>query len=104
MHSPLCIRRIPFLEGEPPASGTLLRAKDVMAPRPKCTPLVVRVGYIFDLLSETKHHGFPVVAPEEDERDNEDRGSGQKLAGKRRLLFAGLIMRKQLAVLLQEKD
>ncbi|OQR94244.1 Chloride Channel (ClC) Family [Achlya hypogyna] len=83
------LRHIPFLDWDPPVQGSRLRVKHVMTRHPKCLRTVERAGTIYDLLCHTTHNGFPVVV--------EDPTFGAKF-------FAGVILRKQLDVLLARQD
>ncbi|KDO24809.1 hypothetical protein SPRG_09642 [Saprolegnia parasitica CBS 223.65] len=83
------LRHIPFLDWDPPLQGSHLRVKHVMTRHPKCLRTVERAGAIYDLLCHTTHNGFPVVV--------EDPTFGAKF-------FAGVILRKQLDVLLLRRD
>ncbi|OQS07954.1 Chloride Channel (ClC) Family [Thraustotheca clavata] len=83
------LRRIPFLDWDPPVQGSQLRVKHVMTRHPKYLRTVERAGTIYDLLCNTTHNGFPVIV--------EDPTFGSKF-------FAGMILRKQLDVLLSRHD
>ncbi|CAH0474573.1 unnamed protein product [Peronospora belbahrii] len=83
------LRRAPFLDWNPPLRGAFLRVKHVMTPNPKTLRTVERAGVIFDLLVSTKHNAFPVIV--------EDPTFGSRF-------FAGVILRKQLNVLLSHHD
>ncbi|DBA03758.1 TPA: hypothetical protein N0F65_005648 [Lagenidium giganteum] len=83
------LRHVPFLDWNPPYRGSFLRVKHIMTPNPKCLRTVERAGVIFDLLVSTKHNAFPVIV--------EDPTFGNRF-------FAGVILRKQLNVLLSHHD
>ncbi|KAJ0396142.1 hypothetical protein ATCC90586_008575 [Pythium insidiosum] len=83
------LRRVPFLDWNPSLRGSFLRVKHIMTPNPKTLRTVERAGVIFDLLVSTKHNAFPVIV--------EDPTFGNKF-------FAGVILRKQLNVLLSHRD
>nr|CCA15884.1 Chloride Channel (ClC) Family putative [Albugo laibachii Nc14] len=83
------LRHVPFLDWNPPLPGSFLRVKHIMSPHPKCLYMIERVGVIFDLLTTTKHNAFPVVV--------EDPNFGKRF-------FAGIILRKQLNVILRRQD
>lgn len=83
------LRHVPFLDWNPSLRGSFLRAKHIMTPNPKVLRTVERAGVIFDLLVSTKHNGFPVIV--------EDPTFGNRF-------FAGVILRKQLNVLLSHRD
>ncbi|RHY27541.1 hypothetical protein DYB32_006707, partial [Aphanomyces invadans] len=83
------LRQLPFLDWDPPVEGSRMRVKHVMTRHPKCLRTVERAGLIWDYLSLTTHNGFPVVV--------DDPTFGSKF-------FAGVILRKQLTVLLAQKD
>ena len=76
---------LPFLDWNPPLLGTFLRVKHVMARNPKCLRPIERVGNVYDILSNTTHNGFPVVDKETS-------------------FFKGIVLRKQLSVLLARQD
>ncbi|KAH9104375.1 hypothetical protein AeMF1_019531 [Aphanomyces euteiches] len=83
------LRHLPFLDWDPPVEGLRMRVKHVMTRHPKCLRTVERAGLIWDYLCLTTHNGFPVIV--------DDPTFGSKF-------FAGLILRKQLTVLLAQKD
>ncbi|KAF0689530.1 Aste57867_19033 [Aphanomyces stellatus] len=83
------LRQLPFLDWDPPVEGSRMRVKHVMTRHPKCLRTVERAGLIWDYLCLTTHNGFPVVV--------DDPTFGSKF-------FAGVILRKQLTVLLAQKD
>ncbi|DAZ95794.1 TPA: hypothetical protein N0F65_009190 [Lagenidium giganteum] len=88
-HIHIHLRHIPFLDWSPPARGFFLRAGQVMTPNPKCLRVVERAGVVFDLLVNTQHNAFPVI--------EENPTFGQRF-------FAGVILRKQLNVILGHRD
>lgn len=83
------LRHAPFLDWNPSLRGSFLRVKHIMTPNPKTLRTVERAGVIFDLLVSTKHNAFPVIV--------EDPTFGSRF-------FAGVILRKQLNVLLSHRD
>ncbi|KAG3119140.1 hypothetical protein PI124_g3835 [Phytophthora idaei] len=83
------LRHVPFLDWNPPLRGAFLRVKHIMTANPKTLRTVERAGVIFDLLVSTKHNAFPVIV--------EDPTFGSRF-------FAGVILRKQLNVLLSHND
>ncbi|CAI5736493.1 unnamed protein product [Hyaloperonospora brassicae] len=83
------LRHVPFLDWNPPSRGAYLRVKHTMTPNPKTLRTVERAGVVFDLLTSTKHNAFPVIV--------EDPTFGSRF-------FAGVILRKQLNVLLSYRD
>ncbi|TDH74142.1 uncharacterized protein CCR75_002960 [Bremia lactucae] len=83
------LRHVPFLDWNPPLRGSFLRVKHIMTAHPKTLRTVERAGVIFDLLLSTKHNAFPVIV--------EDPTFGSHF-------FAGIILRKQLNVLLSHRD
>ncbi|RHY37423.1 hypothetical protein DYB34_000990 [Aphanomyces astaci] len=83
------LRQLPFLDWDPPVEGSRMRVKHVMTRHPKSVRTVERAGLIWDYLSLTTHNGFPVVV--------DDPTFGPKF-------FAGIILRKQLTVVLAQKD
>ncbi|RQM16534.1 hypothetical protein DD237_001035 [Peronospora effusa] len=83
------LRRVPFLDWNPPLRGAFLRVKHVMTANPKTLRTVERAGVIFDLLVSTEHNAFPVIV--------EDPTFGT-------CFFAGVILRKQLNVMLSYHD
>ncbi|TMW69263.1 hypothetical protein Poli38472_001419 [Pythium oligandrum] len=83
------LRHVPFLDWNPSLRGSFLRVKHIMTPNPKTLRTVERAGVIFDLLVSTKHNAFPVIV--------EDPTFGNRF-------FAGVILRKQLNVLLSHRD
>ncbi|KAF1333369.1 Chloride channel, partial [Globisporangium splendens] len=83
------LRHVPFLDWNPSLRGFFLRVKHIMTMNPKTLRTVERAGVIFDLLVSTKHNAFPVIV--------EDPTFGNRF-------FAGVILRKQLNVLLSHRD
>ncbi|RLN62988.1 hypothetical protein BBJ29_001647 [Phytophthora kernoviae] len=83
------LRHVPFLDWNSPLRGSFLRVKHIMTAHPKTLRTVERAGVIFDLLVSTKHNAFPVIV--------EDPTFGSRF-------FAGIILRKQLNVLLSYHD
>lgn len=65
------------------------RVRHVMTPHPECVRIVERAGRLFDLLSSSTHHGFPVIV--------RDAKTGPTF-------FQGIILKKQLAVILKARD
>ena len=66
-----------------------LSAGDIMARDPVCLPPIVKVGKVFDLLRERKHHCFPVVA----------QGPSEETSG----VMVGTVARKILTTLILHK-
>lgn len=95
------LKRLPFLEYDPPFYSRFLRAENVMSTPAVTIGQIAKAGEVFDILRESTHGGFPVVIPrrESDEEDAEATGAARK---KQR--FAGIINRRHLCVLLQRKD
>jgi CBS domain-containing protein len=58
---------------------------DIMTTSPICVLPLVRVGVIYDLLSRSKHHCYPVL----DDKDGN--------------IFCGTIMRKVICTLIKHK-
>ncbi|RLN51247.1 hypothetical protein BBJ28_00015669, partial [Nothophytophthora sp. Chile5] len=83
------LRHVPFLDWNPSLRGSFLRVKHIMTAHPKTLRTVERAGVIFDLLVSTQHNAFPVIV--------EDPTFGSRF-------FAGVILRKQLNVLLSHQD
>lgn len=81
------LRKLPFLEFDPPFYSKYLRVQNVMKPNPVCLTHVVKVADVYDVLHNTGHSAFPVIEPCE-----------------KKSKFAGMILRKHLCVLLQKKD
>jgi len=85
-HAMLHLQRLPFLEEEPPHEFDVLTARDVMNKSVVVLREVETVADILAVLRRTEHNGFPIV-------DIDERG----------VYFAGLILRRQLLVLLSER-
>ena len=81
-HAMMHLQHLPFLEEEPPHEFDVLSARDVMARDVVVLSEVEQVGDLIGVLKGTKHNGFPIVD-----------GS----------YFGGLILRRQLVVLLHER-
>lgn len=94
------LKRLPFLEFDPPFYSRFLRVENVMSEPPVSIGQIVKAGEVYDILKECTHGGFPVVIPRrESEEDEENSGAARK-----KLRFAGIINRRHLCVLLQRKD
>ena len=92
-HGMIEISRAPFLRESPPRIFEVLTAKDVMAPRPMRLLEVTTVRDVLHVLESSNHNGFPVV-------------SGSCLTPgppTRGTYLVGLVLRRQLLVLLKEK-
>jgi chloride channel 7 len=83
------LNHYPFLDSTPPLLGTFLRVKHVMMKSPKCVRVIERAGILYDLLDGTNHNGFPVISTDDHVGPSH---------------FRGLLLRKQLAVILCHKD
>ena len=93
-HGMIEISRVAFLQESPPLMFEILTAKDVMASQPIVLLEVSTVRDIIRVLVNSSHNGFPVV-----------RGSclsATQDASKRNCL-TGIILRRQLLVMLKEK-
>lgn len=66
----------------------------VMVPQPTCLPSVVPVSDVLLVLSNTTHHGFPVISEPIGSSDYPDGAVGQ---------LEGLVLRSQLLVLLRKR-
>lgn len=93
------LKRLPFLEYDPPFYSRFLRVENVMSAPPVCIGQIVKAGEVFDILKECTHGGFPVVIPRRESEDEDETSAPRK---KQR--FAGIINRRHLCVLLQRKD
>jgi len=82
------LKSIPYLEPHPPHYSFLTSVSDVMAPEVVCINEVENLRTIVDILKTTTHNGFPVI-----KKVNEDR----------KQVFCGLILRRQLLILLNTK-
>lgn len=82
-------RNLYYLEEDDAISPTVelhdLTVSDIMTSRPICLLPVVRVGEVFDMLLQYRHHCFPVV----DDSDGH--------------IFSGTIMRKVICTLIKHK-
>ena len=87
-HAMLHLQGLPFLDEEPPSEFAVFTAQDVMGRSVVALREVEHVGDLVAVLKRTPHNGFPVV----------DVGRRQRCA-----FFAGLILRRQLLVLLRER-
>jgi len=87
-HAMMHLQHLPFLDEEPPAEFDVLTARDVMARDVIVLREVERVGDLVAVLKRTRHNGFPIV----------DVGRHNRCT-----FFAGLILRRQLLVLLRER-
>jgi len=87
---------VPFLGWDPPVLSSNIPVVQVMCPRVIAVRQIEKVGRIYQILRETRHHAFPVV----DEYDPEDSAEAM---GHKYGRLQGLIMRYQLITLIQHK-
>jgi len=81
-------QQLPFLEEAPPQGLSMLTARNAMATPVKCLPEVVKVGNLIKVLDSCTHNGFPVVRIKENQKSDKQ-------------MLAGLVLRRQLLVLLK---
>lgn len=93
------LKRLPFLEYDPPFYSRFLRVENVMSVPPVCIGQIVKAGEVYDILKECTHGGFPVVIPRRESEDEDE-----NTAPRKKQRFAGIINRRHLCVLLQRKD
>ncbi|KAL3697741.1 hypothetical protein R1sor_011817 [Riccia sorocarpa] len=86
---------VTFLHNEPSHGMIPMTAKEIMSPDVKCLPEVVSVSQVKELLTTTRHNGFPVLRY----TSNTPNG-GPTTQG----TFVGLILRHQLLLLLEERE
>lgn len=91
------LRKLPFLEFDPPFYSRFLRVENIMGEPPITVDHIARVGDIYDILKSCNHGGFPVVVPSK-------KLEGSEPPKMKRAKFVGLIHRRHLCVLLQKKD
>ncbi|KAL0585514.1 hypothetical protein ABG067_004655 [Albugo candida] len=94
----LHLKKLPFLEYDPPYYSRFLRAENIMSKPAVCVPHIAKVGEIYAILKQCQHGGFPVVLIDHEKNENELK---KKAKAPR---FAGIIYRRHLCVLLQRKD
>lgn len=102
-HGMIELASVPFLSESPPRVFEVLTAKDVMAPKPIRLLEITTVRDVMFALTNSSHNGFPVVSGssikdhifQSLEPSNETKSSRANLVG--------LILRRQLLVLLKEK-
>jgi len=82
------LNKLPFLEEEPPHEYELLTARDVMARSVVVLRERERVSDLLAVLERTEHNGFPIIDP------------GCHNEG---TFFAGIILRRQLLPLFQDR-
>jgi len=82
------LQKIPFLEYNPTYEMEFLTAADVMTPNVVTFNQVEKVSHIVQVLTNTKHNGFPVISR-----------SDPNVPG----IFEGIILRSQLVILLKLK-
>jgi len=86
----IMLQQLPYLEEKPPREFDVLTARDVMSNEVVVLRETELVGHLVALLKRTTHNGFPVVDP-----TRGDDGLN--------CTFMGLILRRQLLVLLHER-
>ncbi|DAZ97352.1 TPA: hypothetical protein N0F65_010786, partial [Lagenidium giganteum] len=89
------LKKLPFLEFDPPFYSRFLRVQNIMGEPPLTVDQIVKAGEILDILKNCNHGGFPVVIP---------RKPSDKDAKLKPPKFVGIINRRHLCVLLQRKD
>jgi len=82
------LKSIPHLEPHPPHYSYLSSVTDVMATPVVCINEMEGLKRIIEILRTTKHNGFPVV---------------KKVSEERKYVWCGLVLRKQLLILLDTK-
>ena len=87
-HAMMHVQHLPFLDEEPPTEFALFTARDVMARTVVVLKEVERVGDLLAVLKKTGHNGFPIV----------DVGQHSRCT-----FFCGLLLRRQLLVLIRER-
>jgi len=80
------LKSITFLEHHPPSSTYLMNVSDVMQTSVVCVNEIETVARVVEILRTTTHNGFPVVKRSGDNRS---------------VTYKGMILRKQLLILLQ---
>ena len=97
------LKRYPMLPEEPPHRRERLQAKHVMSSSIRTVNEVERVGKLLDLLNNTTHHGFPVVANSQLERSASPTADGGRPFFQRKPRVLGIILREQLVTILAKK-
>uniref|UniRef100_K3W4Y1 Chloride channel protein n=1 Tax=Globisporangium ultimum (strain ATCC 200006 / CBS 805.95 / DAOM BR144) TaxID=431595 RepID=K3W4Y1_GLOUD len=92
------LKRLPFLEFDPPFYSRFLRVENIMSTPPVCVGQIARAGEVYDMLKGCTHGGFPVVIPRRESEEEDD------VVPKKKPRFVGVINRRHLCVLLQRKD
>ena len=96
-HGMIEIMSVPYLRESPPSVFEVLTAKDVMAPRPVRLLEVTTVRDVLLVLTTSSHNGFPIMSGScLSSRVKEDGTLASSC-------LCGLILRRQLLVLLREK-
>lgn len=90
------LQGLPFLGEAPPPGLSMLTAQNAMASPVIVIPEVIKIDFLIGLLDNTAHNGFPVVRIE-------DKADEQQALLKGKAKFCGMILRRQLLVLLQER-
>ena len=85
------LQGLPYLHEEPPRILDDLVARDVMSPRVVTLPILCSVREALRVLHSTSHNGFPVVR------------ANHSMADRRDPTVCGLILRRQLLVLLHDR-
>jgi len=85
------LQGLPYLHEEPPRILDDLVARDVMSPRVVTLPILCSVREALRVLHATSHNGYPVVR------------ANHSMADRRDPTVCGLILRRQLMVLLHDR-
>ena len=93
------LQGLPFLEESPPPALGMLSAQNAIASPVVVLPEVVNVGFLVKLLDGCGHNGFPVVPVAEGDAGDSDAAT----VGRSKHRVVGLILRRQLLVMLERK-
>ena len=103
-HAMIHLNKLPFLDEEPPREYDVLCARDVMTRKVIILREKERVRDLLAVLQRTSHNGFPIVGGGSNDAEARAPGdSGQRATEPGAAFFAGLILRRQLLVLLSER-
>jgi len=95
------LQGLPYLDEAPPQGLSMLTAQNAMASPVIVLPEVAQISFIAGILDNTTHNGFPVVRLDHVALHSADADQATVMRSKAK--FCGMILRRQLLVLLQER-
>ena len=95
------LQGLPYLDEAPPPDLSMLTAQNAMASPVIVLPEVAQVDFLAKIIDTTSHNGFPVVRLDHSTLKMASASDASMMRSKAK--FCGMILRRQLLVLLQER-